>query len=166
MSRYEPLQQFLADRREAETPMTFRDVEKILNRNLPDSARRHQAWWANTRSHSHAASWLEAGFRTERLDLGAERVVFVRDDHAPAPMSDRDAEVLTVDLSALSSAGMRLVDDYAEAHGCSRNEAIIALLDDAGLERRKAVLDWFSSRWTGKPGSNSVDLLREDRDAH
>src|SRR3990167_9058692 len=85
MSRYEPLQRFLSGCRESETPMTFRDVEKILNRDLPNSARRHQAWWANTRSHSHAESWLEAGFRTERLDLGAERVVFVRDAFAPTP---------------------------------------------------------------------------------
>lgn len=165
MSRYEPLQRFLSGCRESETPMTFGEVEKILNRNLPESARKHQAWWANTRSHSHAESWLEAGFRTERLDLGGERVVFVRDIHTPPAVSNPKGEALVVELSAFSGAGMRLIDDYAEEHDCSRGEAIVSLLNAAGLERRKALLDWFSSRWTGKPGSDSVDLIREDRDS-
>ena len=40
MSRYEPLTRYLEARREMEAPLTFREVEAILHRSLPDSARR------------------------------------------------------------------------------------------------------------------------------
>ena len=167
MSRYEPLQRFLSGCLQAETQMTFREVEGILNRNLPESARKHQAWWANTRSHSHAESWLEAGFRTERLDLGTERVVFVRSRQQSSKRFSEKSVVgdsLDIPLSTLTGAGLKLVDDYAGRHGIARPEAAAAILNMKGGEHRKALLGWFHSRWTGKLGSDSVDLVREDRD--
>jgi hypothetical protein len=46
---------------------------------LPASARRHRAWWANDATgHAHASAWLEAGYRTEQVDMAGEKLVFVR----------------------------------------------------------------------------------------
>ena len=57
---------------------TFREVEAILGFQLPDSARRHQAWWSNTDSHSHATAWLRAGWSTRGVHVATERLSFVR----------------------------------------------------------------------------------------
>ena len=48
---------------------------------LPESARRHAAWWANQRGggHTQTAGWRDAGWRTAMLDLNAKRVTFERD---------------------------------------------------------------------------------------
>jgi hypothetical protein len=43
---------------------------------LPDSAREHRAFWANTTSHSIALSWLSVGYKTVDVNLSSELVVF------------------------------------------------------------------------------------------
>lgn len=169
MSRYEPLNQFLAAQSASETQLTFKEVERILHRSLPKSARKHSAWWANTRTHSHAGAWMDAGWKTERVELGNERVAFVRASGAspPAPKIGPPThnEILPIPVQTLSGAGLQLVDRYANAHACSRAEAIVEIINAEGLKDRMAMLERFSRRWTGEPGSNSVDLIREDRDA-
>jgi hypothetical protein len=79
MSKYQPLEKFLASQRAAEIPMTFADVERILGRPLPPSACDHRPWWANeTRGHVHAKAWLNAGYETARVDMAAKKLVFRR----------------------------------------------------------------------------------------
>jgi hypothetical protein len=58
--------------------LTFAEVEQILGRPLPSSARHHRAWWANHESHPLARQWLAAGWRLDMLDFATERVRFVR----------------------------------------------------------------------------------------
>jgi hypothetical protein len=79
-SVYDPLYKYLMERSEPVVRMTFAEIERVLGRPLPASARKHQAWWANeeTGTHSHARSWLGAGRRTGELDLNAAVVEFVR----------------------------------------------------------------------------------------
>jgi hypothetical protein len=61
--------------------MSFAQIEEVIGRDLPDSARRYQAWWANERSGSHvqARSWLDAtpSRRTVNVDRQAGTVDFV-----------------------------------------------------------------------------------------
>lgn len=56
----------------------FSDIEEILGRELPASAYRHRAWWANTESHSQAAEWLQRGWKASELDLDEKRLTFKR----------------------------------------------------------------------------------------
>lgn len=59
--------------------MTFREVELVIGRKLPASAYRHRPWWANEeRGHSHAKAWLQAGYKTEQVDMAAKKLVFRR----------------------------------------------------------------------------------------
>lgn len=58
---------------------TFEELEDLLNRGLPASARRHRAWWANDESHSQARAWLKVGYRVDSVSLEAEWVRFGRD---------------------------------------------------------------------------------------
>lgn len=77
---YAPLQYRLEGEREPVVRYYFTDVERILGRALPMSARRYRAWWANDAggTHSHAAAWIDAGWRVDAVDLAAGTVRFTR----------------------------------------------------------------------------------------
>ena len=73
--------------------MNFNEIESILGFDLPSSARRHRAWWANENrgSHSHARyGWLAGGFRVVGVDLERESVTFVR---APRSRAKKRIEI-------------------------------------------------------------------------
>jgi len=81
MSKYSPLQEHLQDLTVREWNASFADVEKLINGILPKSAYEHQAWWSNNPTgHSHARSWVEAGWKTEDVNMSARRLVFRRLD--------------------------------------------------------------------------------------
>ncbi len=79
MSKYAPLGRHLASRTDETWRTTFPEIEKLLGFTLPDSARKHPAWWANDQQGIRASVWLEAGWRTEELSIASEKVVFRRD---------------------------------------------------------------------------------------
>ena len=86
MAKYDPLKTFLAARDVEEVPMTFGEIERVIGAKLPPVAFKHRAWWSNNPSNSvitHA--WLEAGYRTERVDMAAGKLVFRRREAAPGP---------------------------------------------------------------------------------
>lgn len=79
MSKYAPLTSYLASRRDPRIPMAFSEIEALIAARLPASARDHRPWWANSNhGHTQSRGWLDAGYRTEEVDLTAERLVFVR----------------------------------------------------------------------------------------
>jgi hypothetical protein len=85
MSKYEPLPQFLAAARSSTKRLSFAEIERILGFKLPKSAYDHEAWWSNNATgHSHARAWLDAGWRTQDLNL-AERIVTFRRSSPPIP---------------------------------------------------------------------------------
>ena len=170
MGRYEPLTRFLEACRDGETRMMFREIENILERPLPSSARRHQPWWANTTSHSQADSWMRVGWRTGQVDLSREQVVFRRDDppptlpHSPTPAARPAQAIIEVDPGCLTGGAIRLLEDLSEEKCCSFAEAVVDILNATALERRRQLLDRFP--FVAGPSSvDSVDLIREDRDA-
>jgi hypothetical protein len=79
-SAYHPLHIHLLTRTEDVVHMTFGEIERILGKALPPSARRYRPWWANEMegTHSHARSWLDAGRKTQNVDLNAGTVEFRR----------------------------------------------------------------------------------------
>ncbi len=172
MSYYEPLTRFLETRREGEITLTFQELEDIIDRRLPDSARKHQAWWANTTSHSHADAWLRLDWKTSKVDIVAERVVFARSRSNPKPtgMPDRPqsgATPVVVDLNQFSLVAKRLVEDYTAEMGGDLAAAIARATHEAAIARRGRLLDEIVARAPRMPsgGPSNVDLIREDRDA-
>lgn len=74
---YEALREYLARRDVRRVELSFEAFEEILGRMLPPSAHNHRAWWGNhVGAHSHARSWLEAGWEVEEVNLAGARVVF------------------------------------------------------------------------------------------
>jgi hypothetical protein len=84
--KYQPLETFLATRQSEEVPATFEEIERIIGAKLPNVAHTHRAWWSNNPSNNvMTKSWLAAGYKTERVDMAAGRLVFrrARDRNAP-----------------------------------------------------------------------------------
>lgn len=166
--KYEPLLRFLQERSDGSSlRLSFAEIDEILGFRLPRSARDHQAWWSNTRQgHSHAAAWLDAGWKTAMLDLPGEQVTFAKNpvdglSESSGATFNREAVVTMTDLSP---AALLMIDNHVREHGGDRASASATLLDELAMDRRKAMLDWFMQ---ASPPSkiDSVDLIREDRDA-
>jgi hypothetical protein len=91
MSKYEPLERFLRAQHADEVPMTFAEIERILDAKLPNS-KFNRAWWSNNPNNNvMTLAWLNAGYLTEKVDIKNDRVVFRRigAEHV-GPMSDED----------------------------------------------------------------------------
>lgn len=72
---------------------SFEEIERILGFPLPESARNHQAWWAN-QMRSQSLGWQLAGWKATDLDLQNERVTFVYvggDEHKSADSNQEAA---------------------------------------------------------------------------
>lgn len=83
MSKYAPLAQFLTEQANTrnEISLSFERVEEIIETDLPPSARKHNAWWANdATTHPQAQQWLGAGWRVSGVDMRNETVTFERDN--------------------------------------------------------------------------------------
>lgn len=77
MSKFDPLKEFLLAQKQARVNMRFSDIEK-LGIALPASAKKHRPWWANNKHHTQANAWLDAGFETEQVDMGSQKLTFVK----------------------------------------------------------------------------------------
>ncbi len=79
--KYYPLEQHLKSNGGSTIPMTFREIESVIKDSLPPSARKHRAWWSNNTSNSVIThSWLKVGYKTAKVDLDNESLVFERVD--------------------------------------------------------------------------------------
>jgi hypothetical protein len=79
VTKYEPLKTFLARNGTSEVPMRFAEIEQVIGAPLPPVAYKHRAWWSNNPSNSVITlAWLDAGYKTERVDMASQRLVFRR----------------------------------------------------------------------------------------
>jgi hypothetical protein len=179
-SKYFPLQRYLARQSGSDLPLTFHDVEAILGFPLPPSARAHPAWWSNNRGTNVAVkAWRDAGWRTSRVDIGGERVTFVRETGQSSAYSENDmlqesgvadvgaafvADAIVIDPAALRGGAMRMLQDYRDAEGGSLSDAVVSLLNAMALERRRQLVEWFRAN-SPKVAGDSTQMIREDRDA-
>jgi len=86
VTKFEPLTRYLGSLSARERRMCFREVEQVLGFQLPPSARKHRPWWSNNPDNSAMTrAWLAAGFRTERVDMAGETLVFRKVDALPSP---------------------------------------------------------------------------------
>ena len=161
MSIYSPLHERLANAGAVPVTLSFSEIEGILGRKLPPSARNERIkrqWWANTDTHAQARAWLRAG-RKARLDARNNRVTFELD-----PSGD---QVFRIREEALTPAARLLVRETARDWGDDQSAAAAALLNETARMRRLAILDEMDRirARTVYSEISGVDLIREDRDA-
>ncbi|MBN9071246.1 MAG: hypothetical protein J0H34_06495 [Rhizobiales bacterium] len=78
MSKYEPLNVFLRSQTRDQVPMTFAEIERVLDDKLPPS-KANRAWWSNNPNNNvMTREWLNAGYETESVDIAGEKLVFRR----------------------------------------------------------------------------------------
>jgi len=76
MSKYHRLREFLADKDQDFIPMTFSDIENVVQFPLPAS-KQYPAWWSNNPSNNPMTKeWLDAGYETESVNIGSGKLVF------------------------------------------------------------------------------------------
>lgn len=78
MSKYDALGEYLRRQRGDLVPLTFAEIEKITGKKLPASAR-YRAWWSNNDFNSVLTKvWLDAGFKSEQVDMAKRKLMFRR----------------------------------------------------------------------------------------
>jgi hypothetical protein len=78
MGKYDSLGSFLRDQKASAIPMTFVEVERVIGHPLPRSSQ-YPAWWSNNPSNNVMTQvWLDAGFKTEHVDVAGKKLVFRR----------------------------------------------------------------------------------------
>jgi DNA-binding transcriptional regulator YiaG len=83
-NKYHSLYRALQSAGSEKVSFTFGEIEALLGRPLPPSARSRRDWWGNRKKATQAAAWMEAGYHVLELDLPGEQVAFqkpVRDYH-------------------------------------------------------------------------------------
>ena len=78
-TKYAALENFLRQQKTDKVMISFEEIEQIIGTKLPSSAYRHRPWWSNNPFNSSITSaWLNAGYRSEQVDMRAHRLVFRR----------------------------------------------------------------------------------------
>lgn len=76
---YDPLRDNLRRCNRRSLRISFAEIEDLIGRPLPPSAREYQWWWANedptTTRHSQCRAWKSAGYDAD-VDLAGQFVVF------------------------------------------------------------------------------------------
>lgn len=68
--------------------MTFAEIERVIGSKLPPNSPRYPAWWSNNPSNNVMTKvWLDAGFRTEQVDVKSRKIVFRRTEPRPPQAS-------------------------------------------------------------------------------
>lgn len=77
--KYIGLKNYLKDKNNKTVIMSFAEIETQIGETLPASAYKHRAFWANSRTHSVAFGWLDAGYKMVGVDFKAKYVTFAKD---------------------------------------------------------------------------------------
>lgn len=125
MGKYDKLRAYLDSLSEDEWRADFWELESILGFSLPESARRHSAWWANdARQGRQAMAWLSACWRAGHLNLTRETVTFYRDSGAGQNVSAKPGRP---SIRARSCEGAVDVSALPNAHGLNPLELAISM---------------------------------------
>lgn len=80
MIKYSALSQHLSTLSANSASLTFSEIEEIIGDQLPSSAFKHHAWWANESdgTHTWAHLWQAAGWQKDSVDFERQIVSFRR----------------------------------------------------------------------------------------
>ena len=80
-SKYHPLFIHLKQLGADETTLGFAEIEAMLGKSLPKSARQSRSWWSNRGQGAvQAGAWMGAGYHAYDVNIEAETVRFRRPD--------------------------------------------------------------------------------------
>jgi hypothetical protein len=91
-TKYAELENYLRNHSDqSHVELTFQEIEEIIGSKLPDSAYKFRPWWSNNPSNSVITNaWLNAGFKSERVSMPEQRLVFRKiEPLAPKPEAEK-----------------------------------------------------------------------------
>ena len=78
MSIYDPLGAYLRAQTDTLIPMTFQEIEQLLQISLPAS-KSDRGWWSSDPAgNPMSEQWLNSGYTADTVDVTAEKLVFRR----------------------------------------------------------------------------------------
>ena len=93
--KYEALTEYLKNAGTEQVPLGFAQVEEIIGKALPMSARKHRPWWSNNPDNARIThAWLKAGYKSAQVDMGGETLVFVKDEESGAMQREASKSLL------------------------------------------------------------------------
>ena len=113
MGIYDPIENHLRNLTGDRWVVSFSEIESILGRSLPASARKHEPWWSNSHADGrHNSAWLDAGWMCTDLSLSRQCVTFrkaAKDQTHKVPRLERNVRPDPEDTR-------RIVCDWDEAN--------------------------------------------------
>ncbi len=113
-SKYNKLSHYLMRAEKSAFSLSFSEIEKILGFELPQSAYKYPAHWANSPNYPTqiAKAWLDAGYRTEQVNLSNRTVVFRKGEISTnIPKVKRQKVCKNISLMTADVA-VKLIKDY------------------------------------------------------
>jgi len=77
-TKYQPLYEFLTACQQETITLPLAEIERLVGDALPATARQQRGWWSNRRRAFQASAWMDAGYRTQAIDLEQGQVTFAR----------------------------------------------------------------------------------------
>ena len=168
MTKYKPLAEYLSDLDEDSCTLTLAEIERILARSLPRSARTHAAWWGNDGTHSQGRAWMEAGWRASPASRDLDAIAFRRVGraHLWTGVADKGGGRAQVIVRGLDRSVVERLKRRARGAGRSLEAELRMILTRHARPERRALLDEADRIRAMTPGPlvDSTILLRADRD--
>lgn len=94
--------------------MTFEDVKRILGFELSNSAYMYPAQWSNSESQSFAFGWLNAGYRTQQVNIVKQTVEFakVKSDQTKEKTQPKSYKVKKYNHTLPVDVAVKHIKDY------------------------------------------------------
>ncbi len=149
-SKYHPLYEYLRQQPDATLlELSFAELEAILGRPLPDTARVARAWWANSPT-TQGRTWQEAGWWVDDVNFEGGAVVF-----RPARISYRITPIRK--SRGWTGEQIKSLRDHA---GWSQQE-----LADRLQVRQQTISDWEVGHHTARRSMNKLlQMVAEEVD--
>jgi hypothetical protein len=100
--KYGALGEYLRGQHGDEVPLSFAEIERIIGSALPPNSQHAPAWWSNAPGNNVMTKvWLDAGFKSEKVDIKGRKLVFKRvaTDARRDGMSDQTREFKPADAN-------------------------------------------------------------------
>lgn len=137
MSKYDPLRDYLQCCNKSVLSLSFEEIEEIVGFSLPNSAYNHGAFWSSgNNSHSHAFSWIDAGYVVSKKDLIRKQIEFRKvtageklphtTNRKPSPQSDVSKKIIlskvpsaqeTINVAGYDFMFLQIIDVERDSNG-------------------------------------------------
>jgi hypothetical protein len=155
LGKYDPISAHFATLPPAQESHRLRleQIDTLLGKPLPTTARSDRTWWANTESSNHARSWLSAGWKVNTVDFGAGAVDFVRANGSTIKRSSRRAAFVKLHefFAALPAEQEQIALTFDEIESIIERKLRPTALRDRTWWANAAVYEpakhWMSAGW-------------------